>query len=170
MGAVRGMLAALQRFKDQGSGHLVTVCSMASFLPLPGLASYAASKHALRAFHYALALEERGTPVKFTIVHPGSTETPMLEKEAANDDAALAFAGPSVTAEFVGKVVLEAMEKELSEVFMPPDRAKAVRRIGTTQKSLLKMVDTRTKIGAENLAVRRAAKGGGRPEKGRGES
>ena len=170
MGAVRGMLAALKRFKGQGAGHLVTVCSMAAFLPLPGLASYAASKHALRAFHYALALEERDGPVKFTIVHPGSTETPMLDKEAANDDAALAFASPSVTAEFVGKVVVDAMEQEMSEIFMPANRAKAIRRIGTTQKSLLKMVDTRTKIGAENLAVRRAAKGGGRPEKGRGES
>jgi NAD(P)-dependent dehydrogenase (short-subunit alcohol dehydrogenase family) len=155
MGAVRGMLAALSRFKERGSGHLVTVCSMASFLPFPGLAMYAASKHALRAFHYALALEERGGPVKFTIVHPGSTETPMLEKEAANDDAALAFASPTVSAEFVGNMVVNAMEEELSEVFMPADRAKAVRRIGTTQRSLLKMVESRAKIGAENLAARR---------------
>lgn len=160
MGAVRGMLAALKRFKDQGSGHLVTVCSMAAFMPMPGLASYTASKHALRAFHYALTLEERGSPVKFTIVHPTSTETPMLEKEAANDDTSLAFAGPSVTAEFVGEVVVDAMERQLSEVFMPPNRAKAVRRIGTTQKSLLKMVERSAKLGAENLAARRAAKAG----------
>ncbi|MEW6631051.1 MAG: SDR family oxidoreductase, partial [Pseudomonadota bacterium] len=93
MGAAIGMLAALPRFKAQGSGHLVTVASMVAFLPFPGIASYAAAKHALRAFHHALAIEERRSPVSFTIVYPTATETPMLEQEAQDDAMALAFAG-----------------------------------------------------------------------------
>ena len=55
MGPLKGMMAALPRFKRQGSGHFVTVCSMTAFLPFPGINSYAASKHALRAFHHGLA-------------------------------------------------------------------------------------------------------------------
>jgi short-subunit dehydrogenase len=131
---------------------------MTAFIPFPGIASYAASKHALRAFHHALALEERHSPVAFTIVHPTSTETPMLDQEAENDDVALAFAGSSVTAEFVGDVVLDAMERKAVEVFMPPDRGPLVRRIGTSPRALRKMVERGEEAGARKLQARRAGK------------
>jgi short-subunit dehydrogenase len=157
MGPARGMLKALPRFKKQGSGHFVTVCSMTAFLPFPGLASYAAAKHALRAFHHALALEERQSPLAFTIIHPTSTETPMLEAEARSDEAHLAFASSAVSAEFVGDVVLTAMEKKSVEVFMPPERARAIRLLGANPRSLRKMVDRGEEIGAAKLQARRAA-------------
>jgi NAD(P)-dependent dehydrogenase (short-subunit alcohol dehydrogenase family) len=155
MGALKGMMAALPRFKAQGAGHLLTVCSMSAFLPFPGIASYAAAKHALRAFHHALALEERKSGVNFTIVHPTSTETPMLEQEARDDALALAFAGPSVTAEYVATVILDAMERRAVEVFMPPARAKTVRLVGTSPRLLQKMVERNQVIGMKNLRARR---------------
>jgi NAD(P)-dependent dehydrogenase (short-subunit alcohol dehydrogenase family) len=158
MGPLKGMLAALPRFKAQGHGHFVTVCSMTAFLPFPGLASYAASKHALRAFHHALALEERGAPLNFTIVHPTSTETPMLEQEAASDEAPLCFSGPSVTPEFVAGVVLDAMNRRKIEVFMPPERARMVRMVGTNPRSLRALVEQGEAAGAQNLQRRRASR------------
>jgi len=157
MGPLKGMMAALPRFKAQGSGHFVTVCSMTAFLPFPGIASYAAAKHALRAFHHALAIEERDSSLTFTIVHPTSTETPMLEKEAQSDDMGLAFAGRSVSAETVGEVILDAMEKKAVEIFMPPERGKAVRRIGTSPRALRKLVVQGEEIGLARLKARRAA-------------
>jgi NAD(P)-dependent dehydrogenase (short-subunit alcohol dehydrogenase family) len=157
MGPLKGMMAALPRFKAQGFGHLVTVCSMTAFLPFPGIASYAAAKHALRAFHHALALEERDSPVSFTIVHPTSTETPMLEEEARSDDVTLAFAGRSVTPEFVAQVILEAMDKKAIEIFMPPERARAVRLLGTSPRSLRKWAIRGEEIGRQKLQARRAA-------------
>ncbi len=159
MGPVKGMLKALPRFKAQGAGHFVTVCSMTAFLPFPGLASYAAAKHALRAFHHALALEERGSPLAFTIVHPTSTETPMLEEEARSDEVNLAFASRSVTAAFVADVVLNAMEKKAVEVFMPPERARTVRLLGTSPRSLRKWADHAEALGAARLEKRRASRG-----------
>jgi 3alpha(or 20beta)-hydroxysteroid dehydrogenase len=155
MGPWKGMMAALPRFKAQGAGHFVTVCSMTAFLPFPGLVSYAAAKHALRALHHGLALEERGGPLKFTIIHPTSTETPMLEREAASDEVPLAFASRSVSADFVGGVILEAMEKASLEVFMPPERARAVRLLGTNPRALRKSLDRGEEIGAQKLAARR---------------
>jgi short-subunit dehydrogenase len=157
MGPIIGMLAALPRMKAQGYGHLATVCSMTAFIPFPGLASYAASKHALRAFHHALALEERSSPIRFTIVHPTSTETPMLEKEAADDALALAFAGQSVTAEYVAGVVLDAVAKNTVEVFMPKERGAIVRKVGTNPRSLKKMVERNEVIGRERQLERRKA-------------
>jgi NAD(P)-dependent dehydrogenase (short-subunit alcohol dehydrogenase family) len=158
MGPLKGMMAALPRFKRQGKGHFVTVCSMTAFLPFPGIASYAASKHALRAFHHGLALEERETPLKFTIIYPTSTETPMLEQEARSDEVTLAFAGPSVTPEFVGTVILDAMEKSSVEVYMPPERARTVRLAGTNPRSLRKMVIAGEETGYQKLKARREAR------------
>jgi len=157
MGPLKGMMAALPRFKRQGRGHFVTVCSMTAFLPFPGIASYAASKHALRAFHHGLALEERETPLKFTIIYPTSTETPMLEQEARSDEVTLAFAGPSVTPEFVGGVILDAMEKGAVEVYMPPERARTVRLVGTNPRSLRKWAMAGEETGSQKLKARRAA-------------
>jgi len=158
MGPLRGMLAALPRFKARGRGHFVTVCSMTAFLPFPGLASYAASKHALRAFHHALALEQRNEPLNFTIIHPTSTETPMLEQEAASDEAPLCFSSPSVTADFVAEVVLDAMHRRKIEVFMPPKRARTVRMVGTNPRMLKALVDQGEATGAANLNERRASR------------
>jgi NAD(P)-dependent dehydrogenase (short-subunit alcohol dehydrogenase family) len=157
-GPVKGMMAALPKFKAQGHGHLVTVCSMTAFLPFPGIASYAAAKHALRAYHLALALEERGSPVKFTIVHPTSTETPMLDKEAEDDAMALSFAGTPVSAEFVAGIVLEAVRKNTIEAFAPLERGKVVKKLGASPRNLWKMMDRNAAIGAEKLKARRAAK------------
>lgn len=157
-GPVKGMMAALPRFKAQGHGHLATVCSMTGLLPFPGIASYAAAKHALRAFHLSLALEERNSPVKFTIVHPTSTETPMLDKEAEDDAMAISFAGTPVTADYVAGIVLEAIRKNRIEAFAPPERGKIVKRLGTSPRSLWKMTERNAAIGAEKLKARRAAK------------
>jgi 3alpha(or 20beta)-hydroxysteroid dehydrogenase len=158
MGPLTGMLAILPRFKAQGLGQFVTVCSMTAFLPFPGLASYAAAKHALRAFHHAFAIEQRDSPFSFTIVHPTSTETPMLDQEAASDEAPLCFSSPSVSAEYVAGVVVDAMDRKALEIFMPPERARSVRLLGTNPRSLKKLVVRGEEIGAEHLKARRAAR------------
>jgi NAD(P)-dependent dehydrogenase (short-subunit alcohol dehydrogenase family) len=157
MGPLIGMLAALPRFREQGFGHLVTICSMTAYLPFPGIASYAAAKHALRAFHHAVALEERNGPTNFTILHPTSTETPMLDKEAEDDAMALAFAGQSMTAAQVAETIMKAIKSKTVEVFMPPERGKLVRAVGVNPRSLRKLVERNEIIGRERLAARRAA-------------
>jgi len=157
MGPVTGMLAALPRFRRQGHGHLVTICSMTAYLPFPGIASYAAAKHALRAFHHAVALEERDGPTAFTILHPTSTETPMLDKEAEDDAMVLAFAGQSMAPERVAETIMKAIKSKTVEVFMPPERGKIVRVVGVNPRSLRKMVERNEVIGRERLAARRAA-------------
>ncbi|RQS26498.1 MULTISPECIES: SDR family NAD(P)-dependent oxidoreductase [unclassified Burkholderia] len=159
MGPLKGILAGINYFKKQGRGHIVTVCSMTSFLPFPGIASYGASKHALRAFHHAVALEERNSPIDFTILHPTATETPMLEQEASDDAASLAFVADAVTPDFVAKTLFTAIRKKSVEVFMPPEQAAAIRMLGTNQKKMRELVETMEAIGRDSQLARRAAKG-----------
>ena len=156
MGPVAGMLAVLPRFERQGSGHFVTICSMTAFLPFPGIASYAAAKHALRAFHHAVALEERARPINFTIIHPTSTETPMLDKEAEDDDMALAFAGASMSPANVAVIIMKAIKSKSVEVCIPAERGRIVRKVGVNPQSLRKMVERNEVVGRQRLAERRA--------------
>ena len=155
MGPLKGMLLVLPRFLKQGSGHLVTVCSMTSFLPFPGIASYGAAKHALRAFHHALSLEERHTPVHFTIVHPTATETPMLEQEEKDDSCAFAFVSDPVSAAVVADTILTAVKKKSVEACMPPDQARTVARLGTDPKRLRKIYDQIEAVGKQAQQERR---------------
>jgi NAD(P)-dependent dehydrogenase (short-subunit alcohol dehydrogenase family) len=158
MGPLTGMIGALKRFRLAGSGHLVTVCSMTSFLPFAGLASYGASKHALRAFHHALALEERHSAIDFTIIHPTATDTPMLEQEAADDDAAMAFMAESVSADTVADTVIRAIRSKAIEVCMPQSQARMIKALGTNPQKLRTYADHMEALGQKGQSARRGAK------------
>lgn len=63
----------------RGRGHVLMVGSIADRYVLPGNAVYAATKHALRAFHEALRAETRGTGVRTTLISPSATDTPLWD-------------------------------------------------------------------------------------------
>ena len=56
-------------------GAIVNVCSMASFQPVPYLATYAASKAFVLAYTQALAAELRHEPIDVLTLCPGATRT-----------------------------------------------------------------------------------------------
>ncbi|MGH6938494.1 SDR family NAD(P)-dependent oxidoreductase [Hypericibacter sp.] len=65
------------------NGHragLIYVASTVAFFPVPYLATYAASKHFLRAYVEAIANELRHDPVDLVAVCPGVTRTAWLER------------------------------------------------------------------------------------------
>lgn len=157
LGPMLGMLAVTPRFQAQGGGHVITVCSMSAFLALPGLASYSASKSALRALHLALALEERGSPIDFTIVHPGATQTRMLDDEA-DKGVAVAFARPPARPEDVAKILLKAMKTKKAEICIPESRGRSVKAIGSNPQKLLEMVERNEQLGAKALQDRLTAR------------
>ena len=119
LGVVGGVMAALPLMREQGHGHIVDVCSMTSFLPLTGYATYGATKHAMRAFHHSVAIEERRGPVAFTIIHPPSVRTPMLEQEMADESSVLAFAERSVDASDIAEAIVDAFATRPVEIIFP---------------------------------------------------
>ncbi|MFO1135143.1 MAG: SDR family oxidoreductase [Rhodoblastus sp.] len=60
-------------------GRILNVASIASFMPVPSLAVYAASKAYVRSFGDALSQELAGSGVTVTTLCPGVTETGMVE-------------------------------------------------------------------------------------------
>lgn len=64
---------------ERGRGAVINVASTASFQPLPGAATYAASKAFVLSFSEAVRTELRGTGVAVTAVCPGPVKTEFTD-------------------------------------------------------------------------------------------
>ena len=84
--------AFLPRMVEQGAGAILNVASTAAFQPLPGFATYAASKAFVHSFSEAVHSELSGTGVSVTSLCPGFTRT-EFEQAAGAEDAASKFPG-----------------------------------------------------------------------------
>jgi NADP-dependent 3-hydroxy acid dehydrogenase YdfG len=73
---VRSFLGGM---RERGSGHLVTIGSIADRATFPGNAAYAASKYGLRALHEVVRAELRGSGVRATLVSPGPVDTELWD-------------------------------------------------------------------------------------------
>lgn len=72
--------AFLPAMRAAGSGHIVTIGSVADRSAWPGNAGYAASKYGARAVHEVLRAETRGSGVRATLVSPGATDTELWDE------------------------------------------------------------------------------------------
>ncbi len=117
---------ALPYLRKAGGGAIVNVASLAGRTPLPGAATYCASKFGLRAFTFALAEELAGSGIKVAAVSPGPIDTGFI---MANIDAVadITFSQPLSTADEVARAVLELCVNDERERTMP-----ASSRITTT--------------------------------------
>lgn len=67
--------ALLPGMKAQGSGHIFTICSIASLAAYPGGGAYGISKYALLGFTRNLRAELKESGIKVTAVVPGAVYT-----------------------------------------------------------------------------------------------
>lgn len=79
---VRAFAAGMQA---RGSGHVVTIGSIADRNILPGNGAYSPAKYGLRAMHEVLRLELMGTGVRATLVSPGPVDTALWDDVLARD-------------------------------------------------------------------------------------
>jgi len=77
MAAVRTTRAALTPMLKQNGGVIVTVSSVNSFLPDPGIIDYCAAKAALTNFSKALSKEVGPKGIRMNTVSPGPVETAL---------------------------------------------------------------------------------------------
>lgn len=76
----RVVRAFLPAMRTRGSGHIVTIGSVADRGVFPGNAAYFAAKYGLRGLHEVLRLELRGSGVRTTLVSPGSVDTDLWDE------------------------------------------------------------------------------------------
>jgi NADP-dependent 3-hydroxy acid dehydrogenase YdfG len=81
---VRAFLADM---KKRGSGHIVTIGSIADRTIFTGNAAYSAAKFGVRAVHEVLRAELRGSGIRASLISPASTDTEIWNSVTVTDPA-----------------------------------------------------------------------------------
>jgi NAD(P)-dependent dehydrogenase (short-subunit alcohol dehydrogenase family) len=128
-GTVRMTSAVVPHMRLQQSGRIINIGSVLGFLPMPYMALYAATKHAIEGYSESLDHELRTKGVRVSVIEPAYTKTGFdanaLEPDAKRDEyreirAALALKikelvetgdEPSVVADVVLKAASAAQPK-----------------------------------------------------------
>ncbi len=71
----------LPGMRQAGSGHIMTIGSVAVLDMPAGVENYTISKYALQAWHHCLERQLSGTPIRTTLLQPGATYTSSWEGE-----------------------------------------------------------------------------------------
>jgi NAD(P)-dependent dehydrogenase (short-subunit alcohol dehydrogenase family) len=98
MGVIWGSRAAVDAMRS-GPGenrHIINLASLSSLLPVPGLAVYAATKHAVLGFTGSLQgdLMAAGIPITVHALCPDGADTQMLREHDDEPEAAIVWSGP----------------------------------------------------------------------------
>jgi short-subunit dehydrogenase len=82
--SVRLAHAALPAMLRRRDGAIVNVASLGAFVPLPGFATYGATKAYMVSFCRSLAIELEGTGVRVQALCPGFTRTEFQNRQGAD--------------------------------------------------------------------------------------
>src|SRR5437868_8650753 len=128
-GIVRMTRAVTPHMRRQGNGRIINIGSVFGFLPMPFMALYAATKHAVEGYSESLDHELRTRGIRVSVIEPANTKTKfdanLLQPDAKLDEyrdvraalvkqmEALVESGekPSVVADTVLKAALAARPK-----------------------------------------------------------
>jgi NADP-dependent 3-hydroxy acid dehydrogenase YdfG len=97
--------------RARGTGHIVTIGSVADRHVFPSNAVYAATKHAVRAVHETLRAETRGSGVRVTLISPSATDTPIWDPYEPDASPHLPSRAEMLSAEDVADAVLWAVTR-----------------------------------------------------------
>lgn len=127
----------------RGSGRVLQVASTAAFQPVPMFATYAATKHYVRAFSEALRDELDGTGVTITVLYPGPTKTAFI------DAARFPIEGAAGSVGWIAKQTLldpADVAKKGVDAALRGDRGVVVGPLNQLQRALSKVLpDTATR-------------------------
>jgi NADP-dependent 3-hydroxy acid dehydrogenase YdfG len=128
-GVLYGIAAVLPYMKEQKSGHIVNVSSVAGHKVGPGFAVYAATKHAVRALSEGVRQEVKPYNIRTTVISPGAvaTELPNGVTDPATAERIKKFyADVAVPADSFARAVAFAMSQpedvDINEILFRPTR------------------------------------------------
>jgi NAD(P)-dependent dehydrogenase (short-subunit alcohol dehydrogenase family) len=109
LGVVRSAQAVLPAMRDQGSGHILAVASVAAGCAMPRAVIYSATKAAVVAFCEGLRREISPHGIAVTAILPGFIDTPMTQ----------GWTFPMPPASLVGDAVARLIRRPCRQVVIP---------------------------------------------------
>ena len=145
LGVMNGTRAAVEvmrhRNSGQGAGHVINIGSLASWVPVPGEAVYAATKAGVLSFTLGLEGDLRRGGVKglrFSVICPDGMLTPMIADVIDDPAIALTFSGfRLVQPTQVADAVLSVLRRHRRVVSVPHWRGLQVRSFGAVPDLVL---------------------------------
>ncbi|WP_063732870.1 SDR family oxidoreductase [Streptomyces sp. RTd22] len=126
-GMLNGVAAALPVFREQGSGHLVSIVSVAGLSVSPSMAVYAATKNAVRTVHEGLRTESTDGVVRTTAISPGYVRTDLADsmadphiREQIRKNMDAVGISPAAVARAVAFAVEQPDDVEIGEINIRP--------------------------------------------------
>ena len=120
-GAVAAMQAVIPVMRQQGTGTIINISSVAGHIPLPFHAGYSATKFALNAIGKAARVELKGAGIHMLTVCPGYVRTGFGENEVIGTvkRRVRPESVRGITAERVARATLRGYLKQKREVIVP---------------------------------------------------
>ena len=126
-GVLYGVAAALPYMKEQKSGHIINLASVAGHKLFAGSAVYSATKFAVRALSDGLRQEMAPYNTRTTIISPGAVRTELLDHisekdvQKANQDYVGQIGVPAETfARLVAFAINEPEDVGINEILFRP--------------------------------------------------
>jgi NAD(P)-dependent dehydrogenase (short-subunit alcohol dehydrogenase family) len=111
-GVITGTQLAIERLQPRGGGYIVNIASQAGKAGIPGIATYAATKHAVVGLSESVRGELRGSGIEVLCVMPTVVNTELTSGVGQR------WVKP-VEAEDVANEIVDAMEVPRFDVFVP---------------------------------------------------
>jgi short-subunit dehydrogenase len=148
-GAVEAMQAVIPVMKQQGSGAIINISSVAGHIPLPFHAVYSATKFAMNAIGKGARIELKSSGINVLTVCPGYVRTDFganaLKGKEQKQVRPAQVRG--ITAERVAKAVLKGYLKQKREVVVPWTMLPVIKVYqlfpGLVERAMLKMARKR---------------------------
>jgi len=146
LGVIWGSRAAVEVMRERGGDnmHLINLGSLSSLTPVPGLATYAATKHAVLGFSTSLQgdLQAAGVPISVHVVCPDGADTAMTRERAHEPDSAIIWSAPRMlSAQEVAAHVVGLLDSRRMVVAIPRWRGWVARGIALAGRPALRSGD-----------------------------
>jgi NAD(P)-dependent dehydrogenase (short-subunit alcohol dehydrogenase family) len=130
VGTYNGTLAAIEKMRETGRGHIINLISLAGLAAAPGIVGYSASKHAAIAFSLGTLADLRRTGytgIHISTVCPDGVWTPMINDKLDDPNDALSFSGVMLMPDEVAEHVERLIDKPKPVLTIPGWRGRFVR-------------------------------------------
>jgi short-subunit dehydrogenase len=118
LGVLHGAKAALARFNRQGSGVLINTAATAGRVPYGYVATYCATKAAVRALTEALRQEQAGRDIHICAVSPATVDTPLFDHSANYTGREIRAMPPVYDVERVARAIVRCAERPRRELLV----------------------------------------------------